>query len=280
MDTMTQLRMGRRRLLGYGAVALAGGAVSVAAAPAAAGRREQEIRVATFNIHHGSGTDDVFDLEHVAEVIESMEVDVIGLQEVDRHWSERSEFIDEPRWLAKRLGMHVAYGANLDRDPLEPGQPRRQYGTAVLSRHPIISDQNTFLPRFDDHEQRGLLETVIVVRGTKIRFANTHLQHNDNLEREAQAAAIVDLLGDDPERTFLVGDINAVPGTPEVETLTDVFVDAWEKVGDGPGYTIPPDAPNRRIDYIFGSGDLAPLRAEVVSTDASDHLPVFADVRI
>lgn len=280
MERLAHPRLGRRSLLGFGAAAIAGGAVGVSAIPAAAAEEEDTIRVGTFNIHHGSGGDNVFDLEHIARVIEEMDVDVIGLQEVDRHWSERSELIDEPRWFARRLGMRVAYGANLDLDPLEPGQRRRQYGTAVLSRYPIVSHHNTFLPMFEGHEQRGLLETVISVGAKRIRFANTHLQHNDNLEREAQAAAIIELLGTNPELTFLVGDINAVPGTPEMETLADVFVDSWAKVGDGPGYTIPVEAPTRRIDYIFSSDDLTPLRAEVITTDASDHLPVVADFKI
>lgn len=279
MERFAHQRLGRRTLLGFGAAAIAGGAVSVSATHAA-GAEGESIRVATFNIHYGSGGDNVLDLEHTARVIESMNVDVIGLQEVDRHWSERSQFIDEPRWFARRLGMRAAYGANLDEPPLEPGQPRRQYGTAVLSRHPILSHRNTHLPKFEGHEQRGLLETVISVGGKKLRFANTHLQHNDNLEREAQAAAIVELLGDNPELTILVGDINAVPDTPEVQTLTNVLVDAWAKVGDGPGYTIPVEGPTRRIDYIFSTDDLTPVHAEVITTDASDHLPVLADLKI
>ena len=76
------------------------------------------------------------DLERIAGEIERGAADVIGLREVDRHWSSRSEFVDQAGWLARRLGVHVAYAANLDLVPLEPGQTRRQYGTAVLSRLP------------------------------------------------------------------------------------------------------------------------------------------------
>lgn len=235
--------------------------------------------MATFNIHHGAGGDNVFDLEHIARTIEEMDVDVIGLQEVDHHWSERSEFVDEPDWLARRLYMRYAYGANLDLDPPGSGLLRRQFGTAVLSKYPIVRQRNTLLPRLDDHEQRGLLETEIVVRGRRVRFATTHLQHDDNAEREAQAAAVIELLGAEVERTFLVGDINAVPGTPEVEILASVLVDSWGKVGVSPGHTIPPEAPDRRIDYVFVSEDLTPVRAEVITTDASDHLPVVVDIR-
>jgi endonuclease/exonuclease/phosphatase family metal-dependent hydrolase len=242
--------------------------------------REVSLRVATFNIHHGAGPDDVLDLEHVAKVIETMRADVVGLQEVDRHWGERSDFVDQAAWLADRLDMRVVYGANLDLDPAEPGQERRQYGTAILSRYPITSWSNTYLPKFDDHEQRGLLVANLRVRGVPVRFANTHLQHNDNLEREVQAAKIVELLGDNPTRTILTGDLNAVPGTPEISILTDVFNDTWELAGEGDGYTYPAENPDRRIDYVLTSRDIDVHHAEVVNADASDHRPYFADITI
>jgi endonuclease/exonuclease/phosphatase family metal-dependent hydrolase len=167
------------------AAALAAGAAGPAAA-AEPHAPDRELSVATYNIHHGAGVDDRLDLERIAREIERGGADVIGLQEVDRRWSARSEFVDQASWLAERLGMHVAYAANLDLDPLEPGQPRRQYGTAVLSRFPILSGHNTLLPRPRGGEQRGLLETVLNVRGVRVRFANTHLQHNSAEERLAQ----------------------------------------------------------------------------------------------
>lgn len=274
--------LSRRTLLGGAGLGLGG--AFLAAGPASAdvttGRPNRTLRLATFNIHHGASPDDVLDLERTASVIRAMRVDVVGLQEVDRHWSERSDFVDQAAWLGRRLGFHHAYGANLDEDPPEPGRPRRQYGTAILSRWPILRARNTFLPRFEDHEQRGLLEALIRVRDRRIRFACTHLQHNDERERQAQAEAIVDLLGGaDLQRTVLVGDLNAVPDTPEIRTLTEVLDDCWERVGDGPGYTYDSTQPDRRIDYVLASPDLRPLRAEVYAGDppASDHLPVVAE---
>ncbi|CAA9489144.1 MAG: hypothetical protein AVDCRST_MAG53-1407, partial [uncultured Solirubrobacteraceae bacterium] len=182
--------------------------LAIAVGPASAARPQapdRELSVATYNIHHGEGVDDQLDLERIALEIERGGADVVGLQEVDRHWSSRSDFVDQAAWLAKRLGMHVAYAANLDLDPPAEGRPRRQYGTAVLSRFPIASERNTLLPRTGKNEQRGLLEVVINVRGVRVRFANTHLQHNSASERRAQAQRIAELLGDAKEPTVLVG---------------------------------------------------------------------------
>ena len=78
----------------------------------------------------------------------------MGLQEVDRHVHVRSNVVDQASWLARRLRMDVAFGANPDEDPLTPGAPRRQYGTAVLSRPHIPTSTNTLLPPPEGGEQR------------------------------------------------------------------------------------------------------------------------------
>ena len=42
------------------------------------------LRVLTYNIHHGEGTDGVFDLERLAKVINDLAPDIVALQEVDK----------------------------------------------------------------------------------------------------------------------------------------------------------------------------------------------------
>jgi endonuclease/exonuclease/phosphatase family metal-dependent hydrolase len=274
--------LARRTVLTVAASAIAAGAVGVAssAARAAQPRRPvRRLRVACYNIHHGVGVDDVLDLERQARLLARSGADIIGLQEVDRHWSERSAWVDQAAWFGERLGMAWAHGANLDRDPPGPGAPRRRYGTAILSRWPIISSRNTLLPWESGTEQRGLLETIVDFHGRALGFASTHLQHRsqDAALRLAQAQRIVELLGPAPRRTFLVGDLNAGPETPEVKVVADVLLDAWAEVGRGAGLTYPAEQPEFRIDYVFGSPDAAPVRAQVTRTTASDHRPITVD---
>ena len=116
----------------------------------------------SYNIHGGVGLDGVLDLERIAEVVDDSGADVVALQEVDRFRREQSAFEDQPGALAQRLGMHLAYAANLDDEPAHPGAPRAQYGTALLSRLPLESSTNTLLPCFEGSEQRGLLEATVV----------------------------------------------------------------------------------------------------------------------
>lgn len=256
-------------------VALAG--PSAAAAPTAP---QRDLTVVSFNIHHGVGTDGVLNLRRIADVAKAARADVVALQEVDRHWSERSDFVDQARWLAGALDMHHVYGANLDRDPLEPGRPRRQYGTAILSEAPILDWDNTYLPKYPGHEQRGLLRARINVAGAAVDVYNTHLQHNDAAERLEQAEAIKKLMAAHDEPAILLGDLNALPDAPEIRTLLDGLADTWALAGTGDGYTYPSMSPDRRIDYVLTSSDVTTRSASVPSTNASDHLPVRVSVAV
>ena len=250
--------------------------LAVAPLTAQANASATTVKTLTFNIHHGAGTDGKLDLERVAQTIEASGAGVVGLQEVDKYFDARSNWVDQPAWLAARLKMNYVFAANLDWDPAEPGKPRRQYGTLVLSKYPIVDSRNTLLPLHAGSEQRGLLETLIDVDGTPLRFADTHLTTINDGERLEQVNAIVALMKDAPEATLLVGDFNALPTSTEVKTLTTHWTDTWPEKGLGLGLTSPMPLPTKRIDYQLHSSQLAPTAASVPLSFASDHLPVAA----
>jgi endonuclease/exonuclease/phosphatase family metal-dependent hydrolase len=240
------------------------------------------MRAMTFNICHGAGVDHHVDLSRTLRVIRDARVDVAGLQEVDRHYGPRSGFVDQAGWLARELGMDVAFGATIDDDPPAPGRPRRQYGNAVLAVAPILRSTNVLLPRTDGHEQRGLLCADIDIRGVRWQVCVTHLQHDDPAERLAQARAVIDTIGTPVRPTALLGDLNATPDTPEIRLLATAYTDAWAAAGGLLGSTFANPVPHRRIDYVMLAGDASAgavavarsLRARL----ASDHLPVTADL--
>ncbi|MEV0588093.1 endonuclease/exonuclease/phosphatase family protein [Nonomuraea sp. NPDC050310] len=236
------------------------------------------MRVLTFNIHHGRGPDGRLDLRRVAEVIRAGEADVACLQEVDRHLSPRSDFADQAGWLAADLGMDLAYGANVDFDPPAPGRPRGRYGTAILSRLPLRDNGNTFLPGAPGNERRGLLSVTVVADGRPVEVFTTHLQDTDAAERLDQARAVAALVAGRPGPVVLTGDFNAQPGTPEIRALTGFLRDAWQQAGAGAGITYP--ATGWRIDYVFTSPDVGVSSVTVPPSDASDHLPLLADLRL
>lgn len=255
--------------------------------------KSMEIKVMSFNIAHGTGMDDVQDLSRTAQVIEESGADIVGLQEVDRHWSERSDFADQAKELAEALNMHYVYGANLDEPPEEKGDPNRQYGTAILSKYPILDSENHLLTQIIDpeghNEQRGLLETTINVRGEHIKFYNTHIGLQAD-ERWLNVQEILGIMGTHEHQSIIVGDFNAYPGDPEIDEMAGAYPDVFAELDMNDAYTFPayykdPDTgeitkPDARIDYIFADDSLNILDAEVIPTSYSDHLPLTADFKL
>ena len=126
---------------------LAGTAVTPAVAAEDPAALDVPLRVATYNIHAGAGEDGRYDLARTAAAIRDLDADVVGLQEVDVHWGARSEWADTAQELADRLGMRVFFAPIYSLDPPAEGQPRREYGVAVLSRWRIVSAENHLLTR-------------------------------------------------------------------------------------------------------------------------------------
>jgi len=236
------------------------------------------LRLLSYNIHSGVGLDGRLDLDRIGDVIDDSGADVVALQEVDRFRREQSAFEDQPAVLAQRLGMHLAYAANLDGEPAHPGAPRAQYGTALLSRLPLESSTNTLLPSFEGSEQRGLLEATVVVGGGPLRVLGTHLQWDSETERTRQAEAIVATL--DARPTVLLGDLNTTPGSPAYRCLAARLDDAWTLVGEGEGHTFEAEPPPRRIDYVWVGGGVVAVSAEVLPSVASDHSALRVEVTL
>jgi endonuclease/exonuclease/phosphatase family metal-dependent hydrolase len=232
------------------------------------------VRVATYNIHHGVGLDGRLDLDRTARAIAATGATLVGLQEVDRHFGERSGFADQAAELAGRLGLEPVFGADIDRPPPAAGAPRRQYGNAILSGYPVLSSANTRLPRPEGTEQRGLLQAVVEVDGGPVTLFCTHLQHDSASARQAQADEVARIVAATAGPVVLVGDLNARPDASEVRTLTAILVDAWATAGQGRGDTFNALFPRARIDYVLSSPDLVARRPAVVRAYASDHRPL------
>ena len=149
----------------------------------AAGRGQGKVSttVMSYNIHHAVGIDGQLSLQRIADVIRDSGAEIVGLQEVDRHYGERSDFKDQAKELAGLLGYHYAYGANLDLEPGEGQTNNRQYGTAIVSKYPILRSENTWLSSFGK-EQRGVLHAVINLKDPCgcLQYASRAGRHQQN----------------------------------------------------------------------------------------------------
>jgi len=243
-----------------------------------------KVRVMTFNIRHGTDEEGDLDLESVADDIESAEAQIVGLQEVDRHRSARSDFVDQAKWLAKRLDMHFAFGLNRKTPPQRGHKKPGLHGVAVLSKFPIVTARNHMLTNLKykhrPTKQRSMLEVVIDVKGTKISFYNTHLDNQRSEQRVAQMKEILAITGQSGRPSILVGDFNAQPASQVVGLALTQFRDVMADLGDDDELTFPYDEPDRRIDYIMVRGPVSARWGEVIDTGSSDHMPVLAGLTI
>ncbi|NKX49334.1 endonuclease/exonuclease/phosphatase [Arthrobacter deserti] len=266
----------------------AGGTSGDTAAPgrgsAAAAAGGINVRVMTFNIRHGTDEDDDLDLESVADDIETAEAQIVGLQEVDRHRSARSDFVDQAKWLAERLDMHYAFGLNRKTPPKEGRRKPGLHGLVVLSKFPIVSARNHMLTNLKyahrPTKQRSMLEVVIDIKGTRISFYNTHLDNQRKEQRLSQLSEILAMARPSPRPSILVRDFNAQPHSRVMRTARTLFRDVMADLGQGDEETFPYEEPDRRIDYILTRGPVSARWAEVIDTGSSDHMPVLAGLTI
>ena len=246
--------------------------LSIWSAGAAQAELPEEIRVVTYNIHHGEGTDGKLDLERIAAVINAEKPDLVGLNEVDQG-VRRSQGIDEPAELAKLTGMTHVFEKNIDHDG-------GKYGNAVLSRLPIVRHDNHQLPSDYEGEQRGVLEVEVGDKDESLLFLCTHLDYRpEDHERRASIETIENIVAhSDGQPVILAGDLNATPESKVMET----FAKSWGRSNSEPVATFPAANPNKQIDYIL----FRPAAAwEVVETRvldeavASDHRGMMALLR-
>jgi len=250
--------------------------------------KNNRIRIMTYNIHHGEGIDGKVDVERIAKLIDSLKVDLVALQEVDRG-VERTKKIDIMKILSDKTGLNYSFFKNID---YQGGE----YGNGILSRFPIVKQDNLHYKMIREGEQRGLLQTIVKIDEDEIAYMNTHIDYRqDDTERVMNVEEIRDLVKTKYNEfpMIICGDFNDLPESRTHVLMKENFVDIWELKGEGDGFTYPTENPEKRIDYIFfrlpevktgkndkGKFKLNPLFIEVIESTASDHLPLVSDFEI
>lgn len=157
--------------------------------------------------------------------------------------------------MAVHLPSHYyVYGANLDVEAsaVKSGRivhRRKQFGTMILSRWPILSTRNFPLPKWGDRQyhsiQQGLLEAVIDTPLGVLRFYSVHLSHLCTETRLPQIDRILEIIQKAPQEggswcgghpdpdsgwleeeeppmpndVVLMGDMNFAPGSREYDIM-------------------------------------------------------------
>jgi endonuclease/exonuclease/phosphatase family metal-dependent hydrolase len=245
-------------------------------------------------VHQGFSAGGRLNVERIAEMVRIANPDILALEESD---SVRvtSGGVDLVGYLASTLGYFVAYG---------PPTRVQTYGVSILSRFPIETWDYALLPSPGD--QRVVVHAFLRLPTTDLQVFAVHLGL-DGAERDAQVAEVLRITSAYTGPRILLGDFNACPtglcpeagATPDhvYASVNGSWSDAWFEAHGRfsvlTSYTYDSLYPYERIDYVFVSpglevnactvlGNLPPYQLSFLPLprDASDHLPVVADVSL
>lgn len=248
-------------------------------------RTTETIRVGTFNIH--GGFDEFYnqDLPAIVRVIRQSGANVVLLQEVEA--GRMTSFgVDQPLWLARRLGMDVRFF------PTNEGLQ----GLAALSNIPIAFDDGSLLTSLGN--QTGVQRIQIQPEpGVVITLYNTWLSPLVEIsssdataeqiqDQQRQLNEIIALIaahhpGGVLGRTVVAGTFHNVPDSPLIEQMRSLgFLDAF--AGQNPEISatfVRTGLPRARFDYIW-LRNLTRLGAGVMNDPVSDHRMAVTEIVI
>lgn len=257
----------RRPLVALLALSLS--ACSLISSLGQAARSGTEVTVVSYNIRHGVGLDDRLSLSRSAAVLDQLDPDIIGLQEVDSVVG-RSGHADQAALIAGILGMEHTFGAFMDFDG-------GRYGMAILSRYPIVSSRTIDLPPGEQEPRIALAAEIELPGGQVITAINVHFDWLSNdASRVSQARRLAAVLDTLTGPWILMGDFNDHPASRTLRVFRDLVQPISKPIDEAE--TFPADSPDREIDHIFvdrrGPWTLGGIEV-VPDSVASDHRPVL-----
>jgi endonuclease/exonuclease/phosphatase family metal-dependent hydrolase len=237
-----------------------------------------DLRLVTWNIHKGIGTDGRYRLDRTIRVLKDLSPDVICLQEVDEG-VRRSGHERQAQRLADELGYpHAALGLNVR---VQEGG----YGNLTLSRYPMDRVHNLDLTVPPKKRRSGLVTRIRWgdARGWVIANVHLGLMH---LERRVQVKRLLghvleEALPDQP--LVMAGDWNEWGSriVRDVVHRWGFHLDRSDEAAD-PARTYPSRRPLLSLDRVLYRD---PVRcrhvacvADEVTRVASDHLPLVVDL--
>ncbi len=226
----------------------------------------RRVTAATYNIHAWVGTDGRWNPSRVLEVMHTLDVEILALQEVDFLWSAEATAEDV---LCRELDCRILPGPTMVR-----GASR--YGNMLLTRLPVLSYDQRDLA-VDGREPRCCIDTLLDAGGTKLRVLATHLGLKRN-ERLCQVQMLLAALDEDEDHpAILLGDFNFWMPFFGASARLKHRVKASPLMR-----TFPANRPLLALDRIYLSGAMRFGRVNVLDTPAtrlaSDHLPLRAEI--
>jgi endonuclease/exonuclease/phosphatase family metal-dependent hydrolase len=210
------------------------------------------LRVLSWNIQFGQGTDGVTNYDRIATWLARMSPDLIAICEIPP---------DKVSTITNLLSQKTGRTWYSHFVPKYPGSPE---GNLILSAYSFGSTASHYLSY-----NRSIAQATISVGGRKVNFFATHFDHTSSSLRLTQAAELINWTGAFATPRIVAGDINAGNDTQEVLRLLTAYRDSWvDALNAGAAFAYP-DNPvwlntrtrRWRIDFILYSGSSSELVA-------------------
>jgi len=250
-----------------------------------------DLSIATFNMKLGFcqtcnpfGGDLGGDHEHldrIVDMINTLELDVVSLQEVGYEF-DTSLVKNQIKYIAERTNLNYAYGLNWAFQTIDNLFLKGFVGNAILSKYEILSVENPTVRYIDYYSQNHCLKVNIKLNEEKeLILLNAHLKSGStDDEKILQINKILEQTKNEVIPTIITGDFNIsyTPNNPFLSLLSDSFSNTLKSVSPseqslilGTGTFIT----GSTIDYIFTSlddfniesGFIAPIEFRDISLD-------------
>lgn len=211
------------------------------------------LKIGSFNIHSGQGTDHAKDLSRTAELLKS--VDFAGLYEVRA--TPRDKLPNQAAALGELCQAEWLFA------PVERQWWQDHFGNGLLTRLAVRSVMRLPLENTRGKAYRNAIMTTIPLHGAEVHVIAVHVDSQQ--DRLRQLRTVIDLFLGLQKPCILMGDLNTTANDPLLIRLRE------EQDVSSPLHEIDSDGlPAQTIDWIFARG-LKTVSAELVTNTASDH---------
>jgi endonuclease/exonuclease/phosphatase family metal-dependent hydrolase len=225
------------------------------------------LRVMTYNIQAANDAAGERSYDRQLALIRQVSPDILALQESDtaRISLNNNDFV---RYYASQLGYYSYYG---------PTTVTGTYGTAILSKYPLLNTRSVF--SYSDQDEIGTTEAEIEVAGHRFTIYDLHPDGSD-LAKLVCIQTILQRSAGKPD-VIVLGDFNLRDYEQGYQLISGTYTNAWESVYPS---KISPDGTDmsgkNRIDHIFISSDLFAMDPTYLLPPASatDHPVHWAEI--
>lgn len=225
-------------------------------------------------------------VENVLKVIESVDADVLLLQEVT-DGCEYNDGLDVAKVIGEKTGMNYNFA-------LAHKYDEHSQGNVIFSKFPIVSNSNFFIAEANEgggysDEARSCAVSKIDLGAKKLNLATAHSSYYHKFadgEKLNEAKRLVDFFKG-KENLVFSGDLNSIPGSDFIGLIESELEHCGPDYKEATWTTKPfsyggfeEDKLIWRLDYVFASRDVKVISSEILETEYSDHLPILVEIEI